>query len=88
MTALRIALAALVFAPAMTHAAVNCEAHPRDTWMKEAHLKAALADAGYTIRQFKVNGNCYEMYGHNEKGQRVELYMDTVTGRPESAHFD
>jgi len=56
--------------------------------MKEDDLKAALKDAGYTLKKFKVDGNCYEMYGHNEKGQRVEIYMDTVTGKPVKAYLD
>lgn len=88
MTTLRTLLATLVFLPVLAHAATDCDAHPRDTWMKEADIKAALIDAGYTIRKFRVDGNCYEMYGHNEKGQRVEIYMDTVTGRPVKAHLD
>lgn len=88
MTILRIALAALAAVPVMAHAAADCEAHPREQWMKEADLKAALVDAGYTIKKFKIDGNCYEMYGHNEKGQRVEIYMDTVTGRPVKAFIE
>lgn len=88
MTLLRIALAALATAPVLAHAAADCEAHPRAQWMKEADLRAALADAGYTIKTFKVDGNCYEMYGHNEKGQRVEIYMDTVSGRPVKAFVE
>lgn len=88
MTTLRTLLATLVFLPVVAHAAADCDAHPRDTWMQEADLKAALIDAGYTITTFKIDGNCYEMYGHNEKGRRVEIHMDTVTGRPVNAHVD
>ncbi|MBN8780188.1 MULTISPECIES: PepSY domain-containing protein [unclassified Thiobacillus] len=88
MTSLRFTLAALALVPVLAHAAADCEAHPKEQWMKEEDLKAALKDAGYTIKKFKVDGNCYEMYGHNEKGQRVEIYMDTVTGRPVKAYLD
>lgn len=88
MTGLRFTLAALALVPVLAHAAADCEAHPKDKWMKEDDLKAALVDAGYTIKKFKVDGNCYEMYGHNENGQRVEIYMDTVTGRPVKAYLD
>jgi hypothetical protein len=88
MTTLRTLLAAVTLVPVLAHAAADCEAHPKDTWMKADDLKAALVDAGYTIKKFKVDGNCYEMYGHNEKGQRVEIYMDTVTGKPVKAYLD
>ncbi len=84
----RLALALCASLPVFAHAAADCEAHPKEQWMKEDALKAALRDAGYTIRKFHVDGNCYEMYGHNEKGQRVEIYMDTVTGRPVKAFID
>lgn len=77
-----LALAACLVLPAMAHAAADCKAHPKDQWMKEEDLKAKLVAAGYKIKKFKVDGNCYEMYGHNDKGQRVEIYMDTVTGEP------
>jgi len=88
MTGLRFTLAALALVPLLAHAAADCEAHPREQWMKEDDLKAALKDAGYTLKKFKVDGNCYEMYGHNEKCQRVEIYMDTVTGKPVKAYLD
>lgn len=88
MITLRTTLAALAFVPALAHAATDCEAHPKDKWMKEADLKAALVDAGYKIKKFKIDGNCYEIYGWNEKGQRVEIYMDTVTGKPVKAYLD
>lgn len=88
MTYLKRTFALLALVPAVAHAAADCEAHPKDQWMKEAVLKAALVDAGYAIRTFKVDGNCYEMYGHNEKGQRVEIYMDTVSGKPVKAYLD
>lgn len=78
-------LAAALLAPAFAHAAADCEAHPKEQWMKEADLKAALTDAGYKIKKFKVDGDCYEMYGWNSEGKRVEIYMDTVTGKPVKA---
>ncbi len=84
----RLAFALIASLPVLSHAAADCEAHPKEQWMKEDDLKAALKDAGYTIKKFKVDGNCYEMYGRNEKGQRVEIYMDTVTGKPVKAYLD
>ena len=30
---------------------------------------------GYKIKKFKVDGNCYEIYGHNKEGKKVEIYL-------------
>lgn len=67
---------------ALSHAGADCVAHPKSEWMKEETLRAALVAEGYTIKIFKVDGNCYEMYGRNKAGKRVEIYFDTVTGKP------
>lgn len=83
-----LVLAACLALPAMAHAAADCTPHPKDQWMKEADLRAKLVADGYKIRKFKVDGNCYEIYGHNAKGQRVEIYMDTVTGDPVKTHIE
>ena len=82
MTILRLTLAALFMAPALAHAGANCVAHPKANWMKKADLQATLVKAGYKIKKLKVDGNCYEMYGTNKSGQRFEIYMDTVSGKP------
>jgi Uncharacterized conserved protein len=88
MTRSILALLLLAAVPTLGHAAADCEAHPKDQWMNPDKLKATLADAGYKIKKFKVDGECYEMYGWNDKGQKVEIYMDTVTGRPVKAHIE
>ena len=33
---------------------------------------------GYKIDKFKIDGNCYEIYG-SEDGKKVEIYFDTKT---------
>ncbi|NEX61676.1 PepSY domain-containing protein [Noviherbaspirillum galbum] len=60
-------------------ASAKCTAHPKSEWMKESDAKAQLEAAGYKIRKFKVDGNCYEIYGHNKEGKKVEIYFDTKT---------
>jgi hypothetical protein len=32
---------------------------------------------GYKIAKFKIDGNCYEIYGTNKDGKKVEIYFDT-----------
>lgn len=63
-------------------AGAKCEAHPKAEWMKEADLRNRLEGQGYKIKVFKVDGDCYEIYGHNKEGKKVEIYFDTVSGEP------
>jgi hypothetical protein len=60
-------------------ASAKCEKHPKEEWMKEADAKAKLEAEGYKIKKFKVDGNCYEIYGWNKEGKKVEIYFDTKT---------
>lgn len=54
---------------------------PKEKWMKEADFKAQLEKQGYQIKTFKVSrGQCYEIYGFDKGGQRVEIYFDPATG--------
>ncbi|EEG10351.1 PepSY domain-containing protein [Pseudogulbenkiania ferrooxidans] len=75
------ALIAAVAAPA-AFAAAKCEQHPKEQWIKEADFKQKLVKEGYQIKKFKVDGNCYELYGKNKDGKKVEIYYDTVSGKP------
>jgi hypothetical protein len=65
--------------PLAAQAGAKCEPHPRTEWIKEADAKAKLEAGGYKIRKFKVDGQCYEIYGWNKEGKKVEIYFDTKT---------
>ena len=53
---------------------------PKEKWIKESEFKANLEKQGYKIKTFKVTkGNCYEIYGHDKDGKRVEIYFDPAT---------
>lgn len=53
---------------------------PKDKWMKEADFKANLTAQGYQIKTFKVTkGQCYEIYGTDKAGKKVEIYFDPAT---------
>ncbi|GAA4424778.1 PepSY domain-containing protein [Acidovorax lacteus] len=53
---------------------------PKDQWMKEADFKAQLEKQGYQIRTFKVSkGQCYEIYGLDKAGKKVEIYFNPAT---------
>ena len=40
---------------------------------------AKIVGQGYSIKIFKVSGNCYEIYGTNKEGKKAEIYYDTKT---------
>jgi len=63
-------------------AKADCKAYPKNEWMKEADAKAKIEAQGYTISKFKVDGNCYEIYGRNKEGKKVEIYFDAKTLEP------
>ncbi len=53
---------------------------PKESWMKEADFKAKLEKDGYQIKTFKVSkGQCYEIYGLDKAGKKVEIYFDPAT---------
>lgn len=80
----RIIFASLAIATlavsAAAFAAPNCTSAPRDQWMPEASMKQKVLDQGYTIDVFKVSGNCYEIYGKDKDGNKVEIYFDPTDG--------
>ena len=73
---------ALVSLSGAAFAGAKCTAHPKAEWMKEADAQAKLVEQGYKIKKFKVDGQCYEIYGHNKEGKKVEIYFDTKTLEP------
>lgn len=74
-----LTLSALLLAPSLALAGAKCEAHPKSEWMSDGDAKAKLEAEGYKIKKFKVDGHCYEIYGHNKEGKKVEIYFDTKT---------
>ena len=54
---------------------------PEAQWMKEGDFKARLEGQGYQIKTFKVSkGQCYEIYGFDKAGKKVEIYFNPATG--------
>jgi hypothetical protein len=81
----RLLMKSLLLLPiivAMSTAALaepTCHA-PKDKWMTQASFKQSMETQGYKIKTLKVTNGCYEIYGHNKAGKRVELSFDPVTG--------
>ena len=59
-------------------AGANCPKYPKSEWMKETDAKAKISEQ-YDIKKFKVDGNCYEIYGTTKDGKKAEVYFDAKT---------
>lgn len=62
------------------HAKKSCTDEPKSKWMSEADFKKKVESEGYKITKFKQPGTCYEIYGTNKDGKKVEIYFSPVDG--------
>lgn len=79
MKKLSLALVVLMMG-GIVHAKKDCTNQPKDKWMKEEDFRKKLEADGYKIRKFKQPGTCYEIYGTNKDGKKVEIYFNPVDG--------
>lgn len=70
---------ALILISGSAFAEAKCAKHPKTEWLTQEQAKAKIESMGYKIRKFKVDGNCYEIYGENKEGKKAEVYFDTKT---------
>jgi hypothetical protein len=68
----------ILFISGMAEAKKNCTDQPQDKWMSEKDFKAKIEGQGYKINKFKQPGTCYEIYGLNKDGKKVEIYFNPV----------
>lgn len=62
----------------VTYAKKNCTDEPKEKWMSAEDFKKKAEGEGYKIRKFKTPGTCYEIYGTNKEGKKVEIYFNPV----------
>ena len=58
----------------------DCGNTPADKWIGEEAMKTKAAGMGLTVRQIKVEDGCYEVYGIDAKGGKVEALFNPGTG--------
>lgn len=75
-----LVLVALTLVSANAMAKKNCTDQPKEKWIKEEDFKKRLEGEGYKIRKFKQPGSCYEIYGTDKEGRKVEIYFNPVDG--------
>jgi len=44
-------------------------------WQSEQALRDKLASQKWTIKNIKIDNGCYEVYGTDDKGRKVEVYF-------------
>lgn len=76
---IRIFTTLAIASASLAHASATCPVYPKSEWMKEADARVKLEKDGYKIKKFKVSGNCYEIYGQDKDGKKVEIYFDAKT---------
>ena len=73
-------IVALISAPgAWAHGDVDCPNIPKEEWKPQMDLQKKLSTEGWRIRQVKVFNTCYEVYGFDAKGERVEAFFNPKT---------
>ena len=85
MTLFRLILAAsalplglVLAAPASATGKMTCNA-PQAKWKSMASLQQRLTRQSWKVSKAKVDGGCYEVYGTDPKGNRVEAYFHPVS---------
>jgi hypothetical protein len=57
-----------------------CTKEDKSKWQDQKKFQDTLVkESGYKIKKFKVtDGNCYEIYGINKEGKKVEIYFNPI----------
>ncbi len=57
----------------------TCTKESKDNWMAFDTAKKMVESQGYKIKKFKqTRSGCYELYGYDRGGKRVEIYYNPV----------
>ena len=76
---LRAAFVALASAAAVAQHAEKCDPIPREDWKPQAELERKLTNQGWKVSRVKITNGCYEVYGRDEKNNRVETFFHPKT---------
>lgn len=79
-TALMFALALCSQSTAHGTGLLTCPPTDKAEWLTKEALTEKLEAEGWTIRFVKEDGGCWEAYGNNPDGLRVEAYFHPVSG--------
>lgn len=57
----------------------NCPPIPKNEWKPTAELIKKLTEDGWKIRRVESTPKCYEVYGVDPQGKRVEAFFNPKT---------
>lgn len=79
---MKMLLALMVFVVSTNvFAEPECTKEDKTKWQDEKTFQENLVKEGYKIKKFKVTKkNCYEIYGWDKAGKKVEIYYNPVDG--------
>lgn len=80
----RVALGGLLLLGAAPLLAdTDCARPDRSAWMPESQFREQMKRQGVQITKFRITpGHCYEIYGFDAAGRKLEIYYDPVDARP------
>lgn len=61
------------------HDAVRCDPVPKEEMRPQMELQRQLTGEGWKVRQVKNFNGCYEVYGFDAGGRRVEAFFHPKT---------
>jgi len=64
--------------PAAAHGKVSCDV-PAAERRPQAELQRDLQGQGWTVRKIEVHKGCYEVYGVDQNGKKVEAFFNPKT---------
>jgi hypothetical protein len=63
---------------AHAHGDVKCDV-PKSEWKQQMELQSKLVGEGWRVRKVQVDKGCFEVYGFDDKGARVEAWFNPKT---------
>lgn len=69
----------LATAGALAQHAERCDPIPKAEWKPQAELERKLRNEGWTISRVKIENGCYEVYGKNATGRKMETFFHPKT---------
>lgn len=59
----------------------DCGNAPQDKWMSKETFTEKMKKDGVEVRRIKIEGSCYEVYGIDAKGEKIERLFNPETGK-------
>ena len=79
----QVLFAALCALSGAAVAGPTCTDEPQTKWLSAEQMTQKFQALGYTdsVKKLHVSkGKCWEIYGHDKAGKKVEVYFHPITG--------